>query len=205
MPPLHFIIFQLIFPHFLLLLPRPTSPLLSIPEQQQNGNICPSKCECQKGPDENNEENDEEASLDSFPPSHLSVRCLRGAMNDTEFLAILQTLPSDVRELEIRDTKGRPNHLHWSDNLNRLSRLRRLVLVASDVPALSQAIRLPLLSELILSQNQIEQIQLGSFLGMPMLERLDLSQNRISSLPTGAFIYLKVGLSKANPFWIEDK
>jgi len=126
-------------------------------------------------------------------------------MNDTEFLAILQTLPSDVRELEIRDTKGRPNHLHWSDNLNRLSRLRRLVLVASDVPALSQAIRLPLLSELILSQNQIEQIQLGSFLGMPMLERLDLSQNRISSLPTGAFIYLKVGLSKANPFWIEDK
>jgi len=60
------------------------------------------------------------------------------------------------------------------------------------MPALSQSIRLPLLSQLYLMGNELEQIQLGSFVGMPMLEMLDLSGNRISALSTGAFIYLKV-------------
>ena len=81
-----------------------------------------------------------------------------------------------------------------SDNLNRLSRLRHLALIDCSMPALSQSIRLPLLSQLYLMGNDLEQIQLGSFVGMPMLEMLDLSGNRISALSTGAFIYLKVEL-----------
>ncbi|KAL3078814.1 hypothetical protein niasHS_014596 [Heterodera schachtii] len=121
----------------------------------------------------------------------LSVRCVRGGTNDSEFLSLLQSLPADVRELEVRGTAQSANNFQWNENINRLSRLSRLALANSAVPALSQSIRLPLLRSLDLSGNNLEHIQLGSFLGMPMLERLDLSRNRISVLPTGAFIYLK--------------
>uniref|UniRef100_A0A915NBY6 Uncharacterized protein n=1 Tax=Meloidogyne javanica TaxID=6303 RepID=A0A915NBY6_MELJA len=96
-------------------------------------------------------------------------------MNDSEFLSLLQNVPVDVEHLEIRGAPGKPNKLHWSDNLNRLSRLQNLALVDCSMPALSQSIRLPLLSQLYLMGNELEQIQLGSFVGMPMLEMLDLS------------------------------
>uniref|UniRef100_A0A1I8BEG0 LRRCT domain-containing protein n=1 Tax=Meloidogyne hapla TaxID=6305 RepID=A0A1I8BEG0_MELHA len=161
---------------------------------------CPSKCECQRigrglisGIDSKQKENksssEEEEEYSQFVG--LSVRCLRGSMNDSEFLSLLQNVPVDVEQLEIRGAPGKPNKLHWSDNLNRLSRLRHLALVNCSMPALSQSIRLPLLSQLYLMGNELEQIQLGSFVGMPMLEMLDLSSNRISALSTGAFIYLK--------------
>nr|CAD2169447.1 unnamed protein product [Meloidogyne enterolobii] len=158
---------------------------------------CPSKCECQRIgrakitgiPKNKSEEEDEEEEYSQFVG--LSVRCLKGSMNDSEFLSLLQNVPVDVEHLEIRGAPGKPNKLHWSDNLNRLSRLQHLALVDCSMPALSQSIRLPLLSQLYLMGNELEQIQLGSFVGMPMLEMLDLSGNRISALSTGAFIYLK--------------
>ncbi|KAF7637188.1 LRRCT domain-containing protein [Meloidogyne graminicola] len=158
---------------------------------------CPSKCECQrigKGIiiSENITNNEEEENYLQF--SGLSIRCLRGLMNDSEFLSLLQNVPIEVEQLEIRGAIGKPNNLHWhflSDNLNRLSRLRHLSLIDCSIPALSQSIRLPLLSKLYLMGNKLEQIQLGSFIGIPMLEMLDLSNNKISSLSTGAFIYLK--------------
>ncbi|CAK5088112.1 unnamed protein product [Meloidogyne enterolobii] len=162
---------------------------------------CPSKCECQRIgrakitgmdyslPKNKSEEEEEEEEYSQFVG--LSVRCLKGSMNDSEFLSLLQNVPVDVEHLEIRGAPGKPNKLHWSDNLNRLSRLQHLALVDCSMPALSQSIRLPLLSQLYLMGNELEQIQLGSFVGMPMLEMLDLSGNRISALSTGAFIYLK--------------
>uniref|UniRef100_A0A183BHH5 LRRCT domain-containing protein n=2 Tax=Globodera pallida TaxID=36090 RepID=A0A183BHH5_GLOPA len=210
-----------LFAIFLLLLSIPCSSIgaLISPSRSLSArhDMCPAKCECQKSYSRQKqqqnghyeeghghqhsatesstkaeEEQLEEEAEDNEDVQLISVRCVRGGLNDSEFLALLQSLPADVHELEVRGTMATRNNFQWNDNINRLSRLSRLVLSNSDIPALSQSIRLPLLRVLDLSGNNLEHIQLGSFLGMPMLERLDLSRNRISVLPTGAFIYLKV-------------
>lgn len=130
----------------------------------------------------------------------VSVYCRRGNLTDVDFSEILQQITAPtvsdqqhlvVTTLEIIGVPHRPNAFRWNDNLNRLTRLRKLVLVNCAIPALSQALRMPALKHLDLSRNRIDAIQMGSFIGLPLLETLDLSHNQILTLPTGAFMYSK--------------
>lgn len=85
---------------------------------------CPTKCECETINSINNS------------PS-IRIFCQRGGLNDNDFFHILQTIPIKTKILEIRAPLKQPNKFQWNDNLNRLSQLKKLILVNCGIPALS--------------------------------------------------------------------
>uniref|UniRef100_A0A1I7XYF5 LRRCT domain-containing protein n=1 Tax=Steinernema glaseri TaxID=37863 RepID=A0A1I7XYF5_9BILA len=138
-----------------------------------NPTSCPLECECERS------------------DARVVIFCLRGTLNDSNFVNILHAVPDDTTHLEIRPPHGLRNEFHWNDNINRLQKLRSLRLIDCQIPSMSAMLRLPNLRHMDLSRNRIDRLTLGFFSHLPRLETLDLSFNLLNVVPSSVFTYLR--------------
>ncbi|MCP9260250.1 BMA-DMA-1 [Dirofilaria immitis] len=123
--------------------------------------------------------------------TEISVFCHEGNLEQIAFSKLLKQIPKEVAILDVEAPLNHTNHLLWDDNLNQLRYLCILRLINREIPAISRALKLPMLEVLDLQGNQIQHLPVSIFSGVSSIRELNLAKNLLS--------YQQVNLH-GNPF-----